>query len=719
MNPSATAPSPHDVLSTYGATDGRLFTVGTYDVGITVHSQQVRALNLAWSLVETRTLVTEADVEGESGSSKPERAKEPQRVAIIGGGFAGLTLAAALIKKGFSGQISLFERRDALLPLQQGSDARWLHPRIYDWPAKGSELISAALPLLNWTAGRASDVVVQVLKEWQQIVDSVPGKIDIFCNAHHLQIHGGEHGKPLRLEWVADKQGARSPERERLTNSVPVGASGDFDFVILSVGFGLEKERALSYWRNETLAQPNLGKGRVSYIVSGQGDGAFIDLLRLRIGMFRQDRILADVFSADPSLVAALEAIREQASKAESEGSKDHFDLYDELEDLDKAFVREVIARLKQRLRRDTQVIFHVKSKRFRDLFDVRSAHISFQNRLLVFFLYKCGGFIPSSAEIETLQDEYGVTDERVIRRHGTLREELFSSMLDPLLIDRINRERKASPTEFRQVSAPTWSGGYFSFKGVSADAARAPQAVKKTWRKEYLPSATQLLASAFCASVAAYLSSGPQPLRNLRVTLHRAVVIGNDVVLQQCCDYVGSASTDRKLETARRVFPAQNGTIGMAHSSGRIIVSDPEAGNKALNKAMKRRNLNQASRKMSSNVQSLLAVPMITGPSRDFTLGIPSVSCILFADSYSKDAFGLNVVKVVSQMCQRFIDEMHRLSESRLDRMSNYVSGRLPEISIAEPVVVEEGFCSLDIESTPFSNGPHSINFEHTDFIF
>jgi hypothetical protein len=57
--------------------------------------------------------------------------------------------------------------------LQEGSDTRWVHPRIYDWPNEGSTSPAAALPILNWNAGRASDVVVEVLDEWKKITSSL------------------------------------------------------------------------------------------------------------------------------------------------------------------------------------------------------------------------------------------------------------------------------------------------------------------------------------------------------------------------------------------------------------------------------------------------------------------------------------------------------------------------------------------------------------------
>src|ERR1700742_1387569 len=123
-----------------------LYVVGTFDTGVTVLSQQYRALNLGWGLV--------------SSGQVPEGRSEcaVKSIAIVGGGFAGLTVAAGLIKKEVKAKITLFERHDTLLPLQQGSDSRWLHPHIYDWPVEGSESFSAALPVLNWTAARASDV---------------------------------------------------------------------------------------------------------------------------------------------------------------------------------------------------------------------------------------------------------------------------------------------------------------------------------------------------------------------------------------------------------------------------------------------------------------------------------------------------------------------------------------------------------------------------------
>ena len=71
-------------------------------------------------------------------STVPTRAEARPKLAIVGAGFTGLTLAAALLRKRTALEITIFEERDTLLPLQQGSDSRWLHPQIYEWPDEGS-----------------------------------------------------------------------------------------------------------------------------------------------------------------------------------------------------------------------------------------------------------------------------------------------------------------------------------------------------------------------------------------------------------------------------------------------------------------------------------------------------------------------------------------------------------------------------------------------------
>jgi hypothetical protein len=70
---------------------------------------RLRALNLVWSLVESDFISCRGN-----GASK-------KKIAIVGGGFVGPTIAAGLIEKDVSAEITIFEERDTLLPLQQAT----------------------------------------------------------------------------------------------------------------------------------------------------------------------------------------------------------------------------------------------------------------------------------------------------------------------------------------------------------------------------------------------------------------------------------------------------------------------------------------------------------------------------------------------------------------------------------------------------------------------
>ena len=230
--------TPNQILERCRIGDRPIFYIGTFHSGVTVLSQQVRALNLAWAFIERRLVPCTT-------------ASSQRKIAIVGAGFSGMTFAAALLEKQVHASITIFEKRDTLLPLQQGSDSRWLHPGIYNWPGERSQSTAAMLPVLNWTAGRASDVTVQILGEWKRVVGASENKPLLYCNSRHLQIEESS-GAPdeLFLEWVGEE---RNSEDGTMTNDKmkAVGRSEKFDFVVLAIGFGLERSGVISYWRND------------------------------------------------------------------------------------------------------------------------------------------------------------------------------------------------------------------------------------------------------------------------------------------------------------------------------------------------------------------------------------------------------------------------------------------------------------------------------------
>lgn len=131
-----------------------LYVLGGFDARVTIYSQQVRALNLIYSLRET------------------DRLKERTSVAIVGAGIAGLTAAAGAACCG--ADVTVFEQSTQYLALIGNSTKRWLHPHIYEWPIEDPALphpldTDAGLPIMNWQSGSVTAVRAQLLTEYNRI----------------------------------------------------------------------------------------------------------------------------------------------------------------------------------------------------------------------------------------------------------------------------------------------------------------------------------------------------------------------------------------------------------------------------------------------------------------------------------------------------------------------------------------------------------------------
>ena len=159
--------------------------------------------------------------------------------------------------------------------------------RNYDWPDEGTENPYAALPFLSWQAGTAAEVVRSLVKEYETTMEGMNGRLLLYLGATTFL-----NGKTVI--W------------DNCQTSLDRGGKADFDFVILALGFGIERwvrrGSAQSYWRNDDLNQLRPGvtseKGDV-FFVSGTGDGGLIDLLRCKIKGFNQAWIIDDLFSSE------------------------------------------------------------------------------------------------------------------------------------------------------------------------------------------------------------------------------------------------------------------------------------------------------------------------------------------------------------------------------------------------------------------------------------
>lgn len=687
-----------------------IYLVGTFDRRVTVLNQQHRALNLVWSLVE-------------SGEVPSGRDAGRKRVAIVGGGFAGLTIAAGLAQKQARCDITIFEERDTLLPLQQGSDSRWLHPHIYDWPGEGSNSAAAMLPVLNWTAARASDVVVQVLDSWEEIFRREKPSVTLYCNARHVQLSADPRAPDrAKIEWVAEPRCAIDGTAHGSSVQAE-GASATFDIVILAVGFGLEKRNPSSYWRNETLAQPSLGRHRRTFMLSGQGDGAMVDLLRLRISQFRQDRFLDELFEGRQCLLAELKKVRE-AFLADEDGV-DLFSSFDGLgagrTQLSRKISDELLGALRKmsaRLRRDTEVILQLRVRNLSELLQAKTSRTSFQNAFLVYLLYKCGGFTPTTESEATIRARYAIPEDQVIRRHGTRRIEQLRRLMSTELAEAvIGTDPDGEPQIATQSADPAWEGGYFGYPGRTLETDDVRDAERVSWRKEYLPGPTELVATAIVGAVAGHLGTLRPDAKHFRATLHRALPIGNEELLQQASAYVGR---DLPLDTGKsgRTFPARNATIGLAYRTRRVIRSTKGVDPDVLREAMAKLDLTTASMQMSKGVRFVLAIPILE-PENEYVGPNPTAG-VLYVDS-KDESFWLDDDEVTSlvEVLQLSVRAIDRERVPAFDRIRNSLLREVVKKKVRREHVkriLKNAIESVDGCEPPRTTRPFTFNFDHSD---
>ena len=270
-----------------------VYVLGSFAGKVTLYSQQVRALNLIFALHESGKLLKNAEI------------------AIIGAGAGGITAAAGAAFCG--AKVTVFDELEGPLELQRNNRQRWIHPHIYDWPhfhlsaveATGGD--EARLPLLSWSAGYAANVASEIIRQWEFIESAYP--IDTHWSVDKAEIR--KHKGALQVRWL----GRDTSSREQ-----------SFSHVILAVGFGLEPERSCSdsYWAEDDI-DGSFKKRNVplSWLISGCGDGALTDLMRIYIHRFRQDEMM-NLFAGARSIQALRADFLYELPKAKN--PRDFFD---------------------------------------------------------------------------------------------------------------------------------------------------------------------------------------------------------------------------------------------------------------------------------------------------------------------------------------------------------------------------------------------------------
>ena len=383
---------------------GPRFTIGPFfSNGVTVLKQQVRAMNLIHAMTVVKNEETKGPILPVGG-----------RLAVIGGGFAGITVAGAAAYLGR--EVHLFERRPVLCHLQHGCDTRYLHPHAYDWPHPGWDYSFADLPLLNWKAGTAAEVTEQIVSKFHKILDA-----NASCKLYLGATTRLSGKRCVRWDNCEETRPQRGPRAR--------GGQLEADVVVLATGFGVEKGveegHTPSYWRNDDINQPAPGitsERKQLCFISGTGDGGLIDLIRCRIKSFNQGWILDELFPPrKQGSIALAKVLREIANdwKREDRGKRmvrdprktwDSerwlFERYRVL--LEDGRLNKLRKKIKRRLRSDTLAILNGTAPTFSESLTLATA--SMLNTLITFLMYDLDAFSYVSGSCQSPTKAHEVT---------------------------------------------------------------------------------------------------------------------------------------------------------------------------------------------------------------------------------------------------------------------------------------------------------------------
>lgn len=443
-----------------------------------------------------------------------------------------------------------------------------------------------------------------------------------------------------------------------------------------------------------------------------------IDLLRIRVSQYRQDRILAELFSGKPDLVQELKELKYQRDHGSGESL---FRSFEELRSSDGKAGQQMYAAqqaLLRRLRRDTDAILHLQVRNLEQLFGAETSRTSFQNALLTYLLYCCGGFAPSDEPEKVLVKRFGISPEDVVRRHGTERINQLARLLPADAFAHLKVVVEDPLTSPKQSGDRLWPGGYLGFPGPTSGMNDLPDEIRQRWRKEYLPEATAVIPETLCGSVAGIIQSLRPDATHFRVTLHRALPLHGDDLLQQACNYKGRGlRSGDNTDTAARIFPTAAATIGLAYRTRRIVRSKKGVSPHSLVSAMKKLELPNAARKMMPGVRYLLAVPVLEPADR--FVGPNPVSSVLYLDSKDEDFWlhDADVQSIVSVLDNGAADVWSAGgSRGGLSNMplADLATRSTPPEPSADNVSGELELVAVDV---PQSQSPHSLNFDYNDF--
>ena len=354
---------PQDIIDGASIRDRpNLFVIGSFDRRITFYSQQVRALSLVYALKSLGYL-----------NANP-------RVAVVGGGAAGVTAAAAIALVS-NGTVVLFESAGELLSLQSTTERRRLDPHIYDWPAHDTTDPIADLPILDWESGTCRSVREDVLVGFEDISVRLGQRLQRRMRHRVTGLAVAADGYDLSSVNLDDPL----PLAEQEPNE-------RFNMVLLAVGFGLEPRepvqnvQSASYWSDAGVPVAEFeGRPTPRFFVSGAGDGGLIDLVAAGATNFDHAGMIA-MISQHPGideLSGTLMDIDRRARVADAAGERfDFIAAYDD-ELLGQLNAIGLVAAVAAQLRPGVQLILQTQHA---EMFEVSTSTL---NRLAAYLTIK------------------------------------------------------------------------------------------------------------------------------------------------------------------------------------------------------------------------------------------------------------------------------------------------------------------------------------------
>jgi hypothetical protein len=137
---------------------------------------------------------------------------------------------------------------------------------------------------MSWKAGYASEVIRTLDKQWADIFNNFSGRLNFIPDVKNIKLESGDENPAI---------------------TTPNGSRTTFDIVIIAIGFGLDNYKpSFGYWADVPWDNVQFDAASGTFFVSGAGDGALTDLMRLCFLDFKHGDALTAVDAATRETVA-------------------------------------------------------------------------------------------------------------------------------------------------------------------------------------------------------------------------------------------------------------------------------------------------------------------------------------------------------------------------------------------------------------------------------